>query len=113
MVDVFDPRRVTQHALQTATSALQAYSGALYLELDGERRLVHTCGSGTQPMSAWRSPSRPTVNSSAALNLAARQDGTPYGAHDREVLRQTLSEVGLAIYLASAQRQPIDDLDEW
>jgi len=47
------------------------------------------------------------------LKLAARQDGAPYSARDREVLQQTLAVVGLAIYLASIRRQPVDALDEW
>ena len=113
VVDVFEPSRVTQQVLQTAAAALQARGGAVYLEQDGQRRLVYVCGEWNTGEAAVELPIEAHGKRLGGLQLAARQDGTPYSARECEVLGQALSEVGLAIYLTVASGQMVDALDEW
>ncbi len=112
VIDVFDAERISQRALATAATALRARSGAIYQEQDGQRRLVHAYGPWGTAEAVLEIPIEARGVRLGCLKLAPRQDGAPYNARDQAVLRSTLAEVGLAIYLASIRHQLAYPLDE-
>jgi hypothetical protein len=109
VADVFDARRMTEQALHTAAAALGARGGALYLERNGESRLVHAYGEWTAGQVALDLPLDEQGVRLGCLQLAARRDGKSYSARDCDILRETLAEVAHVIYLVETGDRFPDD----
>jgi hypothetical protein len=100
VADVFDASRITEQALETAATALGAPGGALFLERQGEWRLVHASGAWPAGEVALDVPLEAQGKRLGCLQLAARRDGKVYSARDCQILRQTMFEVARVLYLA-------------
>jgi hypothetical protein len=100
VADVFDARRITEQALETATAALGAPGGAIFLERLSELRLVHASGDWPAGMIALEVPLEAQGKRLACLQLAGRRDGKVYSVRDRHILQETMAEVARVVYLA-------------
>lgn len=95
-VMLVQPRHIICRLLEEAVAALEAKSGAAYLQSDGRLNLVDTLGT-------WDGNARLTVPLCAGgkeygvVALGDRKRGPDYTAHEREVLQQTAQAVALAI----------------
>jgi hypothetical protein len=93
-----DPVLISQRLLHEAVASLQAQSGALTLEIDGQTRTVGTVGSW-RGEAGMRLPLECAGRRYGIISVGQRINGEPYSQQEALALQQTANQVAKAIRL--------------
>jgi hypothetical protein len=96
-ISVIDRNKATRRLLDEAAAAFHAQSGAIYLQQNGHRQLLHTYGDWRDADSRISVPLESEGEHLGLLELGVRRNGLGYTDKERQLLQEVADQVAVAI----------------
>lgn len=104
VVEVLTLSKLISRLLDACLSTFQASSGAVFLNEDGESKLIHATSNWKEEDALLICPIELEGQRLALLKLGPRAKKAPYGAREMRILRQVSGQIAEAIKLTEGKR---------